>query len=410
MYAYSTDDLNNFHLQQQAENAFDQGIISKQTLDGIKLHFHCKLYTPGIFIRIALALLCIVCIVFAGLLFFLIMGDVNNFSGIFLILFIVCYGLLEFMVKTKKYYNAGIDNTLQFFTIVFFSGMFADGNYANQDVVISIAVLFSAIWLCIRFTDAFMALIAYAAYLVLIFLLWQHAGNILYAPFILMIASSLIFILQHSFKKKERLRFYSKNFLTIAIATLISFYAACNVYVVFEGSKEIWINGIIPGKNYIILFWVLSSIIPVGYMLYGFRKKQSAFLRVGFLSLIATILTMHYYYALLSTEAALIIAGFILLALGYAGLKYLKNNRFGFTARSYKNLNNDLYCCQNIDKYAGRKPAYSKTKHRIWRRQQRRCRYIGKLVKKRSSPTPENTLLFPILHLSISTMHKNFER
>jgi hypothetical protein len=347
MHTYSNNDLDNFHIQQQAEDAFQQGIISKESLHAVKQQHPYSFYRAGGFIRIALSLLCVVCIVFAALLLFLVMSGSDDFSMLSFILLIACYGLLEFMVKTKKYYNAGIDNTLQVFTIVFFAGLFFNGDYSYQDIVITIAVLVAAVWLCVRFTDAFMALVAFAAFLVLVFLFWKHSGNMLYMPFILMLASASIYLFQCWLQTKQRLHFYAKSFSILSIATLITFYAAINVYVVVEVGKP-FLTGIDAGNRYIIIYWILGIIIPFAYAIYGFVKKKAVFLRVGFVTLCATIVTLYYYTYLLTTEAALIVAGCILAALGYTCMKYLKNGRLGFTARSHTSLNNQLITAETL--------------------------------------------------------------
>jgi len=146
-----------------------------------------------------------------------------------------------------------------------------------------------------------------------------------------MLASAIVYALQQWLKIRQRISFYNKCFHILSIAALISFYAAGNVYVVDQISK-----------SFVALFWVLSALIPVAYIIYGFVKKQLLFLRIGFLALIATIVTAHYYYPLLSIEVALIIAGCLFLALGYTCLKYFKNGKLGFTAKSYTALNKDL--------------------------------------------------------------------
>ena len=287
---YSDDDLNNLHLQQQADEAFEQGIIDKQSHDVIKSTFPCNLYTPNIFIRIALALL-----------------------------------------------------------FIFFVGVFIRGNYAYQDVIASLTAMVAALWLCIRFSDSFMALTTYAAFLSCVYYSVSHITKSVYTylPFILMLASAIIYASQHWLKGKQSLSFYKKCFLILSIATLIGFYASSNVYVVNQLSK-----------SFVSLFWVLSVLIPIAYMIYGFIKKHLLFLRIGFLALIATVVTVHYYYSLLSIEVALIIAGCIFIALGYICLSYFKNGRLGFTARSHRALNKDLINIETlISMQAGSKHA-----------------------------------------------------
>src|SRR5205809_6506587 len=120
MHSYSVTDLNNMYVQRGTEEAFDAGILSKESNEKIKTSYPCRLYTPNFFIRIALSLLCIVCITFATLLLFLIVYSSSDdiIPFILFIMFGLCYGLLEYLVKQKKYFNAGIDNTFQLYVII----------------------------------------------------------------------------------------------------------------------------------------------------------------------------------------------------------------------------------------------------------------------------------------------------
>ncbi len=342
MQAYSNNNLNNLDIRQQAEEAFEQGIINEQSIFAIKQANPFGLYTPAFFIRVALALLCIVCVSFAAFLCFLVLYQSNNFLLIFLLMFLACYVLLEYMVKTKKYYNAGIDNVLQVFSIVFFAGMFADGNYAHQDVVICIAVIVSAAWLAIRFADSFIALVAFAAILYCIFLVIQP-GNPVYSfiPFIFMLVAAIVYLLQQQLNKKTVLLFYKKCFYILSVAALVSIYAAGNVYVVSTLSKPL-VSSATAGSGHYTVLWIVSILIPVIYMVYGFIKQRILFLRIGFLCGIATILTIHFYYSVLSPEAAFITGGFVLIIIGYVSLTYFKNSKHGFTAKSYTTLNKNL--------------------------------------------------------------------
>jgi hypothetical protein len=338
VHRYNNNDLNNRYTQQQAEEAFEQSVISKQSLDNIKAAYPCGLYTPNIFIRIALALLCMICVLFAVFLIFVI-TQANNSSILFLIMFIACYALLEILTKENRYYNAGIDNILQVFSTVFFACISVEGDYGYKDIIICSAIIVASSWFCVRFTDSFMALIAYAALLSCVYYFMNHVTEAAqrYLPFILMLASAIVYALQHWLKGRQSLSFYKKCFNILSTATLVSFYAAGNVYVVNQLSK-----------SFLSLFWIISVLTPVAYIIYGFTKKQLLFLRIGFLALIATIATAHYYYSLLSIEVALIIAGCIFIVLGYMGLNHFKNGRLGFTARSHTALNKELIALETL--------------------------------------------------------------
>ena len=352
MHSYSATDLNNYYIQQEADAAFDNGILSNESNQKIKTARACNLYTPNFFIRIALSLLCIVCVSFAAVLMFFITysSSDNIISGILFFMFLICYGLFEYFVKRKRYYNAGIDNMLQVFAIIFLAGMFVNDSYANQDIWICVATLIPAIWFCIRFTDSFMALIAYITFVILVCLLCKHAGEIyiLYSPVIIMIMSALLYKIQRSLKAKSQFNLYDKCFNMLRIATLSGFYISCNVFVVTQLSNSIFSENIIVAKTYFIILLMLDLIIPAVYFIYGFIKKKTIFLRIGFITLAATVVTIFYFYPLVSGEIWLIIGGSIMIITGYVCMRIFKTGKYGFTANSYTSLSKKLITAEAL--------------------------------------------------------------
>src|SRR5205085_577226 len=136
-----------------------------------------KLYKPNYFIRIAMALLTIVAVVFSALLFWLFTSATNKSSIIAILIFlaVICYITLELFVKGKQYYNAGVDNVLMSMVLVFIiSAFFISEN--DSWLIVSLWTMIISLWLSIRFTDAFMAMLSYCCFIVLLFLLYIKAG------------------------------------------------------------------------------------------------------------------------------------------------------------------------------------------------------------------------------------------
>ena len=254
----------------------------------------------------------------------------------------------------------GIDNVLQAFTIMFFAGMFADSNYAHQDVIICIAVIIAATWLCLRFTDSFMILIAFAALLTCIYLIIQP-GRIAYTfmPFIVMLMTAIIYWLQRRLSQITSLHLYKKCFYLLNVAALVSMYAAGNVYIINQLSEPSLIATKFNNDFYIML-WILSAAIPVIYIICGFIKRRILLLRAGFICGVATILSIHFYYSVLSAEAAFVTGGCLLMIIGYTGLSYFKHGRHGFTAKSYTTLNKDLINIETLIsmQISGKQPSH----------------------------------------------------
>jgi hypothetical protein len=352
MHSYKAGDLYNFYLQQEADEAVDTGILSNESNEGIKKKFPCNLYTPNFFIRIALSLLCLLCATFATALLFLILDPSSDTAlpVVFFFMFCVCYGLLEYLVKQKNYFNAGIDNVLQVFTIIFFAGMFIIGSYTYQDLSVSLAVWVCAIWLCIRFTDSFMALIAYAASMLFLCFACNHAGKtfILYFPFIAMAASAFTYLIQRSLRAKKQFGFYKKCFNILRLAALSGFYISCNAYIIVQLNNTFFPENTVLGKPYFILLLAFDVIIPALYIFYGSLKKRLIFLRSGVITLAATIATLFYFYPFVSGEIWLITSGLLMILAGYTAMRLFKKDRYGFTSNSSTDLQQSLINVQVI--------------------------------------------------------------
>ena len=276
-------------------------------------------------------------ILFSGILLGLVFGTDGEAGLISLLIFfaIVCYAILELFVKAKNYYNAGIDNILMVSILVFILSVLFIEDFNNQYLVAAAIATIVSLWLCVRFTDACMAMLAYTALFLLIFLLYIKAGDIAKAtaPFVMMIVSAIVYFLMNKLHKTERLLFYKSSFQSVMLLTLITFYACGNYFVVKELSNEMFgLNlGLDDPIPYGWVFWIFTIVIPPAYIFYGIKKKELLFIRTGLLLVVITIFTVRYYYAILDAEIAMMIAGLILIVITYVLVKYLKTPRHGFT-------------------------------------------------------------------------------
>jgi hypothetical protein len=337
MKACNTTDLYNKYVQEQASEAFHTVCISDETYKNILVAHRYEIYTPNYFIRIGLAVLTIVAILF----FALLVGLLFNISGsgsLFFFLFflaLICYTTLELLVKQKHYYNAGVDNILMLATVIFIVSAFFIEDYSDQFLIITVIVVIICLWLSIRFTDAFMAMISYTALFAFVFLLYIKLGNIaqITAPFVMMTVSVIIYFTARKFYSKEKLLFYRFSFKAVILLSLISFYASGNYFIVKELSNEMFnlqlqLNDPITFGWF---FWIFTVVIPPAYIVYGIQKRDFIFLRTGLLLLAVTIFTVRYYHAVIPVELAMLIAGLILIIVSYVLIRYLKTPKHGFT-------------------------------------------------------------------------------
>ncbi|MEO8711622.1 MAG: hypothetical protein ABI405_05830 [Parafilimonas sp.] len=340
MQAYKYKNLYSKLVQQKASEAFETESIDAETYKKILEAHASELYTPNFFIRIALGLLTVIAVLFSGVLVWFISGASNDYAfvALFIFLSIACYTILELLINAKQYYNAGLDNVLMSCSIIFLIAAFLTEDYANNDLITSAVMILFCLWLCIRFTDGFMAMLAYVSLYIFIFLLcvkFGVAGKAI-APFILMIASAIVYMVANGLLKKERLLFYHFSCKAVQLLALILFYASANYFAVNEAGTQFFSAHINMPAVLAMIYWILTFLIPVAYILYGLMKKDLLFIRTGIVLFIISIITIHYYYQLLPVEIDMLIGGLILIVISYLLIKYLRTPKHGFT---FKNIN-----------------------------------------------------------------------
>jgi hypothetical protein len=368
MQAYKTADLYNKYVQEQASEAFRTGNIGADSYRNILKSYVSALYTPNQFIYIALSLLTIVAIVFSGLLLGLMLSasGMDSIIGLLVFFGLTNYAALELFVKEKKYYNAGVDNVLMLCSALLIINALSVHDYADKDLWVSSFAAVIFLWMCIRFTDTFIAMLGYASLYVCVFLLYLKTGSIARAtaPFVMMGFSFFIYVLMKRFKTKDKYMFYRFCCTLVMLLTLLTFYASANYFVVRELSNEMFDLHLAEHDPMPFgwLFWILTIVIPPAYIAYGLIKKDLIFIRTGLVLIAVTVFTVRYYYNVLPAETAMLIAGLILLTVSYALLKYLKTPRYGFTTagngRSRKELS-DAEAVINAEVFGKRTPAGS---------------------------------------------------
>jgi len=337
MQAYNKIDLDNKYIREQAAEALQTACISNESYNTIVQAFPSKLYTPNYFIRIALGLLTVVAVLFSGLLLWVLTSasDTAAIKTLLIFLAVLCYIALELLVKTKQYYNAGVDNILMIMVMAFVLSAFFVSDFEVSWLIISGTVMVIGLWLSIRFTDAFMAMISYCCFFMFLFLLYLKAGNMAKAtaPLLMMAVSAFVYFAIKKLVNSQTFM-YRFCFKTVIFLTLVTFYASGNYFIVKELSNQMFhlhltLHDPVPLGW---LFWMLTLIIPPAYIIYGIIEKDFLVMRTGLGLIAATIFTIKYYYAILPVEIEMLVAGIILIVLSYALIRYLSTPKYGFTS------------------------------------------------------------------------------
>jgi hypothetical protein len=336
MIAYNNEWLNNLLVRDEADKANEDKCISKLEKEQIYTAYPVRFYTPNIFVRIGLFILTVVILIFGlGLcsLLFLSAGSEKTIGGMFVFFGFCIYGGLELMVN-NRHYNSGVDDALMWMSAgCIIGGLNAVANISAQTNAIIIFII--TLFLFMRFVSMVMAGIASLALLAILFFTVIKIGSIAKAitPFVLMIASALIYFFTQSMMKKEYSKHYTAGLLLVSVTALVCFYAAGNYYLVREASIAMFDMHLKEGQDIPFgwLFWLFTIAIPIIYIIRGIQNKNAVLLRVGLLLVAAIVFTVRYYYHIIPAETAMVIGGIIFIGIAYALIKYLHEPKYGFT-------------------------------------------------------------------------------
>jgi len=329
MIAYNRQSLDNLDLQQQAREAFEKGLITQGEYDRIRAAYPYSFYLPDFFIRLGLFVVTVIAAV--AVLGLFLLGGMEEQSP--LILGSITILVLELFIKQRKMNGSGVDNALLWvaFALLLTGINFIATTRITPAEESGLVLALTAIAI-VRYADHGMTLVAYGAFLCLIFFTVGNWGSVARAllPFLVMGLSIGCYFLFTALHKKTAFRHYRSCLYLLRLTTLLSLYAAGNYYVVRELNKMI--SGSDGPVSLSWLWWSLTAIIPIFYIVKGLQKKDILWLWTGMGLVAASIVTVRYYHHLLPTEIVLVIGGIALIAGVYALTRYLRTPRHGFTA------------------------------------------------------------------------------
>ncbi len=345
MIAYNDKSLDALKINNEAHMAMRSNLISKEEFIAIKNVYPESLYTPNLFIRIALVLLTVVIVSMSFGLYFLLFGSflemetgIGIFTGIFSLL---VYATLEMMVGKYKHFRSGVDDALLWLSMGFMVGAVniaeTHMSFLNQAIIALVLAAYAS-W---RFANQLMAGILFISFLAVVVFgvvpLWDFAKPVM--PFLLMGISLLVYVLVKKNSGRKILRHYHSCCILIEVLSLIFAYGAVNYFVVREAGNELFGLRLAPGSSLPgdWFFWAATIFIPLIYLTRGLQKKDSILLRTGLLLIAAMIFTIRYYYHIASVEMAMTTGGITLIVITYIVTRYLTTPRHGITNATLNN-------------------------------------------------------------------------
>ena len=338
--AFNIESIKKHQLIDDAITLHKSKIITDAQFDTINKTYNSGLYCPNFMIKIVLFLgttLAISGITSFIALLFLDALDTMQEAYKFISIF---YGLGLFffaniiLIKDKRHFRSGsIESVLYHASAFFLFGVFSLTDFNIHVLIISL--IFIALFLSIYYMDILFTIFLPLVTAYYIFYLLQIAGGIVeqLTPFILFIIFGALYFPISKLSEKKDFSIYDTQFTIIKTITLLLAYLSINYLVVREMSVNLMNLQIEQGQDIPLafLFYFLTIAIPIYYLWYGIKTKNSLFLRLGLIITALTVLTFKYYYSSGHTEITLTLAGAILLSLSYYVMKLLKTPKNGFT-------------------------------------------------------------------------------
>jgi len=341
MLAYNSTWLNALAISREAKCWLASRMISAEQYQALKVAHTTPLYTPNIFVRIGLAFFTAIGVgAFAGLVG--LMFGLSSSEGISVWLVMVgigCVVALEYRIREKNLYCAGIDDALLYSSIVsslggiiIFLYSVDSGHSPLIHAVIAIPILVAA---TVRYADRLTVVAAYACVLWIISYPMLEGGSLSQAllPFVLMLVSGVAYVVSTRFVQRDDVSSWRKPLTCVQIASLFSCYLASNYFIVREATENLLMMDIPEGGDipFAVLFYALTIAIPIAYIALGLKKRDSILIRVGLITAAFSAFTFKYYFSLGHPEWVLTIAGVVLFAIAALAIRYLKTERNGIT-------------------------------------------------------------------------------
>ncbi|WP_373511162.1 hypothetical protein, partial [Persicitalea sp.] len=326
--------LKNERVQQLARDWMQKKLIAEAQRKNIDQAYSPLPYRPNWFIWIGLFVFTTLGLSAATVIFFPVID--THFAELFLG---PLYGLgvfffLNFLIKDRRLHFSGIDNAMLYAIMGSFAPVAFQITYTIYATpwLVGLAYMPLLLFLTYRYGEP---LIAVGTFLTLLYvvatLAMEFAWGKLLLPFIAMAYAGIIWYLVRRFTRKEGSFYWRTALEWTHIAALIVFYTAGNYFVVREGNAAL--NDIpdpAPEVALAGLFWFLTFTIPLLYLYAAIRWTSLVFLILGSVALMASLVTLHYYFPFIPGDWATALLGLAGIIAAVWLMRYLKEVKKGF--------------------------------------------------------------------------------
>ncbi len=361
MLAYNPTWIASLVISRTAKRWMESGILLPEQYASIKTAHATALYSPNLFVRIALYIFTSICVSgvvgLVGLVFSVAGADA--LTGLFLVLGIGAIVVLEVLIKQKHLYCAGIDDALLYSGLGLMIGGVLGMVFLNKSdwpaILPALVALPFLVAASVRYADTLTTL---ASYMCLLFIICQPLTEMgpvkAYLPLVVMVVSAIAYAGAVIVGRKNSFQSWETCFAVLEIASLVTFYLGGNYFIVRQFTDLLLQFQIPEGTDIPLafLFYGLTVVVPIAYIVAGILRRDSILLRVGLLAAAFSVFTFRFYFHIAPPEVALTIGGIILIGAAFIAIKYLKIPKKGFTherllTRRLENLDTEMLVVSN---------------------------------------------------------------
>ncbi len=338
--AYDHQAVYNLSVSKEVKQWAAHNFILNEQRDKICAEYTAPFYHPNLIIRILLFIATLLALSgVSGLLGLLIVDSGHVAISIMCMLYgIGSFVALEKMFIDKNHFKSGVTEAILYHSCGFVIGGVAGLVDFDNTQIILLACLLVFSFASWRYLDLLTTVAAIASLAGILFYNLYNAGDIgqQIIPFVLILIFGFLYAVIKKLKSRKEFNIWTYNLVVIESLSLLIIYASGNYLVVRELSVGLLDLVLEEGQNipFAFLFYILTILIPVGYLFVGIKYKDLVLLRVSLLVLTFSVFTFKYYYSLGHTEITLTLAGTLLILLSIALMRYLKTIRNGFTGEN----------------------------------------------------------------------------
>ena len=356
MKAYNEQWIYNREILEQAERWHRQGLVSDTQMDVIRKDYPVGFRQTNGFLEIGLFLFTTVAILACYLLpasMFSMFSESPTTYGFFNLASGIVVGIVGgLLINQRLLYRNGIDNafvvTMAGFLAFGFNQFLPNGLSLATHCFLTLPLLLLILG---YYGDTLITFFTLATFYTAVFdgLLKYDWGKTA-LPFVIMVVSIPLYVVAIQISKRNPKHVYYADPLDLTQwIALIVLIASSNYFVVRELNGLLLKTSLIGSRHMVApeitwswLFWFLTFGIPTFYLWRGLLKKNRMLIILGVLGLIAAVMTVHEYAALVPLNVALTLGGLALIGIAIACIRYLQQPNYGFTDAPDDGLPNEF--------------------------------------------------------------------